>query len=74
MSAKSSKKVYAFASKDAEGGAFLMTGTDIREALMKLEERASRRFIMGLPARAKDIASCDKRFMTTAEIATAEVA
>lgn len=70
----SNQKVYAFASKDAEGGAFLMTGADIRDALGKLEERASRRFIMGLPARGKDFASCDKQFMTTAEIATAGVA
>lgn len=59
---------YAFAKKGAEGGAFIMTGESIREALAKLEERSGMRFIMGTPASPKDIENCDKRHIHPTEL------
>lgn len=66
---------FAFASKHAEGGAFLMTGDSLREALQKLEERSETRFIMGTKANVREIATCDTRFIHPAELrAISEVA
>lgn len=61
-------QAYAFRRKqDALGGAFVMVGEDIREAILELENRSGFRAIMGGPVKPDEIENCDTRWLTAQE-------
>ncbi|QIK64125.1 hypothetical protein G7068_13660 [Leucobacter viscericola] len=60
-------KIYAFASRFARGGAYLVAGTNIRDAALKIERSLGRRPTMGNTATASDLANCDQSQLTEDE-------
>lgn len=63
------KHTYAFGrDKIAHGGAYVMVGNNIREAMLELERRASVRVICGQPITALQVSDYDTRWLSKDEV------
>lgn len=68
-------KFYVFAKPGARGGALLMAGSSIRDAMLKLEAALGARIIMGRGARrGAALTELDARFLSQSEMAALEEA